>query len=73
MSGHSVNQTLNKVIAERRKKRKQKAEAKRVERREKLIKEQENLHSIKESALSNLRFIEEEKQRLLELEASRPL
>ena len=39
MSGHSVNQTLNKVIAERRKKRKQKAEAKRTERREKLIKE----------------------------------
>jgi hypothetical protein len=63
MSGHSVNQTLNKVIAERRKKRKQKAEAKRVERREKLIKEQENLLSIKESAFSNLRFIEEEKQR----------
>ena len=63
MSGHSVNQTLNKVIAERRKKRKQKAEAKRLERRVKLIKEQENLLSIKESALSNLRFIEEEKQR----------
>jgi hypothetical protein len=43
-----VTQTLNKVIAERRKKRKQKAEEKRVERRERLIREQEKLLTMKE-------------------------
>jgi len=63
MSGHSVNQTLNKVIAERRKKRKQKAEAKRAERRERLAKEQERLLSIKEANLKVLQDLEEEKQR----------
>ena len=63
MSGHSVNQTLNKVIAERRKKRKQKAEAKRAERRERLAKEQERLLSIKEANVKVLQELEEEKQR----------
>lgn len=63
MSGHSVNQTLNKVIAERRKKRKQKAEAKRAERRERLAKEQERLLSIKEANFKVLQDLEEEKQR----------
>jgi len=63
MSGHSVNQTLNKVIAERRKKRKQMAEARIAERRERLAKEQERLLSIKEANFKVLQDLEEEKQR----------
>ena len=58
-----MSQALNKVIAERRKKRKQKAETKRVERRERLIKEQQQLLEAQEAKRKQ---IEEAKQKVTE-------
>lgn len=57
-----MNQSLNKVIAERRRRRKEKAEEKRVERRERLIREQGKLISLKEASQ---KLIEDERIRAL--------
>jgi hypothetical protein len=46
------------MFTERRKKRKVKAESKRLERREKLIKQSEKLHLLQ---INNLKILEEER------------